>query len=271
MEHPPIRVGIIGVHPDRGWATTAHIPALKQLPEFQLTAVSHHDHDIAVAAARKHNVAYALNTTEELVNHPQVDLVVVSVKVMRHEELVTRAIEMAHGCRSGFALVAGILTGSMTWAILAATGLAAILATYANAMSIIRIIGGMYLLFLAYKSAKSALTASGLAMDFSRRIEPARYGALYRKGLFLHLSNPKAILTWVSLMSLGVQPGVPPHVFPLLLAGSLLLSILIFVGYAVLFSSAPMISAYRRVQRWFDGAVAFFFAYAGLRLLLAKG
>ncbi|QYA13179.1 LysE family translocator [Rhizobium sp. AB2/73] len=178
---------------------------------------------------------------------------------------------MAHGRRSAFALVAGILTGSMTWAILAAAGLAAILATYANAMWGIRIIGGMYLLFLAYKSAKSALTAGGLAMDFSRGIEPKRYGALYRKGVFLHLSNPKAVLTWVSIMSLGVQPGVPPHVFPLMLVGSLLLSIMIFLGYAVLFSSAPMISAYRRVRRCFEGAAAVFFAYAGLRLLLAKG
>ena len=93
MEHSPIRVGILGVHPDRGWATTAHIPALKRLPQFEITAISHHDHDIAVAGARKHDVTYALDTTDELVNHPEVDLVVVSVKVMGHEELVTCAIE----------------------------------------------------------------------------------------------------------------------------------------------------------------------------------
>lgn len=42
MRGRPIRVGIIGVHPDRGWASTAHIPALRQLPEFALTVVSHH-------------------------------------------------------------------------------------------------------------------------------------------------------------------------------------------------------------------------------------
>ena len=35
MTNAPIRVGIIGVHPDRGWASTAHVPALRDLPQFQ--------------------------------------------------------------------------------------------------------------------------------------------------------------------------------------------------------------------------------------------
>ncbi|GGM43336.1 Gfo/Idh/MocA family protein [Promicromonospora citrea] len=93
MSQDRIRVGIIGVHPERGWATTAHIPALQQLAEFELTAVSHHDHETAAAAARKYNVPHALSTASDLINHPDVDLVVVAVKVTRHEELVTSAIE----------------------------------------------------------------------------------------------------------------------------------------------------------------------------------
>jgi predicted dehydrogenase len=36
-----IRVGSIGVNPDRGWAAQAHIPALKSLPDdFEITALS---------------------------------------------------------------------------------------------------------------------------------------------------------------------------------------------------------------------------------------
>lgn len=92
MSQDRIRVGIVGVHPDRGWATTAHIPALQQLPDLELRAVSHHDPELAAAAARKHDVPYALNTAD-LISHPEVDLVVVAVKVTRHEELVTSAIE----------------------------------------------------------------------------------------------------------------------------------------------------------------------------------
>lgn len=89
-----IRVGILGVHPDKGWATSAHIPALQSLPEdYELMAVSHRDLEQARRAAAKFQIPHALATSQELVNHPEVDLVVVTVKVAHHFELVTLALE----------------------------------------------------------------------------------------------------------------------------------------------------------------------------------
>lgn len=92
MNSNPIKVGIIGVHPEKGWAATAHIPALKALPEFRITAVSHNKPEIARAAALKFGADHGFGTTDELVNDPNVDLVVVTVKVPRHLELVTKAL-----------------------------------------------------------------------------------------------------------------------------------------------------------------------------------
>lgn len=93
MSNDRINVGIIGVHPDKGWASTAHIPALQQLPQYRIAAVSHNRLDVAQAAAAKYGVEHALGSTDELVAHPDVDLVVVAVKVLEHRDLVTRAIE----------------------------------------------------------------------------------------------------------------------------------------------------------------------------------
>ena len=93
MTSNPIKVGIIGVHPDKGWATTAHIPALQVLPQFRITAVSHNRRETAQAAALKFGADLGFGTTEELVNDPNVDLVVVTVKVPHHLELVTMALE----------------------------------------------------------------------------------------------------------------------------------------------------------------------------------
>ena len=92
MSTSPIRVGLIGVHPDKGWATMAHVPALQQLREFRIEAISHHDLETAKAAAAKFGVAHAFGSATELVAHPDVDLVVVSVKVLQHRELVTQAV-----------------------------------------------------------------------------------------------------------------------------------------------------------------------------------
>ncbi len=59
MTGTPIRVGIIGAHPERGWAATAHLSALKQLPQFRVTTVSHHSLETAQAAAAKFGIPNA--------------------------------------------------------------------------------------------------------------------------------------------------------------------------------------------------------------------
>jgi predicted dehydrogenase len=92
MNKLPIRVGIIGVHPEKGWATTAHIPALRQLPHYRITALSHHDLPTAQAAAQKFGVPNTFATAAELAAHPEVDLVVVAVKVPQHATLVGEAV-----------------------------------------------------------------------------------------------------------------------------------------------------------------------------------
>ena len=175
------------------------------------------------------------------------------------------AVAMQYGRRPALTLAAGVMTGSLSWAALAATGLSAVLATYAEALLFIKICGGLYLLYLAVKSGRAALRGRAkAAID-------APHGALYRRGLFMHLSNPKAIMSWLAVMSLGLQPNSAGFVLPAILAGCAALGVLIFGGYAVLFSTAPMARAYAKARRWIEGTLALCFGYAGLRLLLSRG
>lgn len=93
MAFDPIRVGIIGVHPDQGWASSAHIPALKALPQYKLQALAHHQEDVAKAAAEKFDIPNSHLSTHDLVNDPEVDMVVVTVKVTRHRDAISKAID----------------------------------------------------------------------------------------------------------------------------------------------------------------------------------
>lgn len=93
MNSGRIRVGIIGVHPDKGWASTAHVPALLQLPEFEIRAISNTGAGVARAAADKFGIAHSHESNHALVTDPEVDLVVVTVKVTQHHELVGQAIQ----------------------------------------------------------------------------------------------------------------------------------------------------------------------------------
>jgi predicted dehydrogenase len=88
-----IRVGIIGANPDRGWAVRAHVPALHALPErYTLTAVATTNPASAQRAAGLFGAEHAFADYRRLVEHPDVDLVIVSVKVPTHVELAGAAI-----------------------------------------------------------------------------------------------------------------------------------------------------------------------------------
>ncbi|MFI6344632.1 Gfo/Idh/MocA family protein [Streptomyces sp. NPDC050560] len=89
---PPIRVGILGASPDRGWAVRAHIPALRALPQYEITAVGTSRRESAEAAARQFGAAHAFTDARRLAEHPEVDLVAVTVKVPAHAELVGAAL-----------------------------------------------------------------------------------------------------------------------------------------------------------------------------------
>ena len=88
-----IRVGIVGVSPSRGFASIAHIPALQALPDFEISAVCTTRQDSAEAAARHFGIPMAFSDAEKLAQHPDVDLVTVSVKVPDHYPPVMAAIE----------------------------------------------------------------------------------------------------------------------------------------------------------------------------------
>lgn len=88
-----IGVGIIGLSAKRGWASLAHLPGLRNLTEFDVRALSASSPESAATAAEILGVPVACANHIELVNRDDVDLVVISVRVPYHRELVTAAIE----------------------------------------------------------------------------------------------------------------------------------------------------------------------------------
>src|SRR5213594_2099507 len=85
-------VGIIGVSPVRGWAATAHIPALRALPNYEIRALSGHSAESARAAGEAFGVSAVFSDPTQLVSQPDIDVVAVTVKVPHHRELVSAAL-----------------------------------------------------------------------------------------------------------------------------------------------------------------------------------
>ncbi|EJB07165.1 putative threonine efflux protein [Rhizobium leguminosarum bv. trifolii WSM597] len=176
-------------------------------------------------------------------------------------------VAMHEGRKAALALASGVVSGSIFWGVMAATGVSAVLKTYPDALVALQIFGGLYLIFLALKAAKAAASPDRLTAVEEDRAQPSM-PALYRRGLLMHLMNPKSILAWIALMTLGLGPGATTATVVVILAGCALLSVSIFCGYAVLFSTRPMVRLYRRARRWIEGALAISFGFAGVKLLL---
>jgi predicted dehydrogenase len=92
MPESTLGVGIIGVSPVRGWAATAHIPALRALPNYEIRALSAHSVESARAIGLVFGVSAVFSDHEQLVTRPEIDVVAVTVKVPHHREYVSAAL-----------------------------------------------------------------------------------------------------------------------------------------------------------------------------------
>ncbi|OYR13462.1 LysE family translocator [Brucella thiophenivorans] len=180
-------------------------------------------------------------------------------------------VAMHQGRKAGLMFAAGVVTSSIFWGLMAATGVSAILTQYAQALIILKIFGGLYLLYLAFKAGRAAITSDEklAARPFNGSATLAG-SDLYRRGLLMHLSNPKSILSWIALVTLGLGTESSWSHMAAFLGGCIILSVTIFCGYAIVFSTAPMVRLYRRARRWIEGVLAAVFCFAGIRLLLSR-
>src|SRR6058998_2595586 len=92
MPESTLGVGIVGVSPVRGWAATAHIPALRALPNYEIRALSTHSAESARAAGEVFGVRPVFSDHRQLVSQPDIDVVAVTVKVPHQRELVSAAL-----------------------------------------------------------------------------------------------------------------------------------------------------------------------------------
>jgi predicted dehydrogenase len=88
-----IRVGMVGLTPNRGFSSIAHMPALQALPDFEVIAICTTRQESADAAAKHYGVPLAFADPVKLAQHPDVDLVTVCVKVPDHYTPVMAAID----------------------------------------------------------------------------------------------------------------------------------------------------------------------------------
>jgi amino acid exporter len=168
---------------------------------------------------------------------------------------------MQRGRRHGMALALGVGVGSGIWATLTVTGMTALMSAYAEVITVLRVFGVVYLLWLAFKAFRAAA-----APDVTVDAKALASGNLFWRGLTIQMTNPKAALQWIAIVSIGFGDSAPMWVGAALVASATGLSIAGHLAYAVTFSTRPVVAFYARARRWIEGALGVFFTFAAFKI-----
>ena len=154
----------------------------------------------------------------------------------------------------------------LVWALLVAVGLNAVIASYPPLLSVMKLVGGAYLLWLAYRGARGAF-AGGSATIRSDGARRSAFGS-WRRGLLVVLTNPKAFLMWSAVGTFLFGSGL--SVVEVIAFGPVaaVSASLIYGAYAFAFSTGIAARAYAATARVFDGAMGAAFGILGGRLLI---
>ena len=179
--------------------------------------------------------------------------------------LAIMSVSASRGRLAGLKLASGVVCGSLFWGLCAAFGLAAVMAQFAEVFVALKIAGGLYLLWLAFRALRSAISSDERMK--ARVTEDSNY---WLQGLAIHLTNPKAVLAWVAILSIGVQQAAPAWHSIAMFGSCAVLGVIVFLGYALVFSTQRAQTVYAKARRGFDVLFGAVFGAAGLVLITER-
>lgn len=100
---------------------------------------------------------------------------------------------IANGSRAGLATTAGLISGCIIHTTLIAFGISAVITEMPAVFLAIKILGALYLLWLAYK-----VWRSDAAITFSENAPTKSYAGLFKQGVIMNVLNPKVTLFFLA-------------------------------------------------------------------------
>jgi len=178
--------------------------------------------------------------------------------------LIVAQNSLAKSRAHGLATSVGTGLGAGIFALLAALGVTALLEQTPTAYFVFRVVGGIYLLWLAFKIWQGSKQALETNSDASQA-DGSLFGSLL-KGFIVQTSNPKTIFIIASIFS-AVMPTEPPVNTALYV--TLIAFVVDFAWYAIVAVSLSLQNSrdfYRRTKVYFDRFAAFLLLGLGLKL-----
>ncbi|MGW4117053.1 LysE family translocator [Nocardia sp. NPDC004711] len=144
---------------------------------------------------------------------------------------------LTYGRRAALLSVLGHSAGIMVVLGLVAAGLGAILAASAIVLSIVKLAGALYLIYLGIQAVRERRS---LREAFEAKAEPMENGRVLRQAVLVGLTNPKAIIFFSAVLPQFVAPKVGAVPVQMLILGGLFLVVALISDsvYALLAGTA---------------------------------
>ncbi|QKI90054.1 LysE family translocator [Thiomicrorhabdus xiamenensis] len=142
------------------------------------------------------------------------------------------------GAKNGLIITLGLCTGLIVHTTLVAVGVAALIQASPAAFTVLKVIGALYLLYLAWQILSSP--AARLSGSKTQSLTPFQ---LYRRGILMNISNPKILVFFLAFLPQFALPQNGPLMPQLFLLGALF----IVVGFSI-FSAIAFLSG--RLGDW---------------------
>ncbi|ADO48497.1 leucine efflux protein LeuE [[Enterobacter] lignolyticus] len=150
----------------------------------------------------------------------------------------------AHGIRIGYLAALGVFVGDAVLMFLSYAGVATLIKTTPVLFNVVRYLGAIYLLYLGGKMLWSVLKKQPGAHESQAELP----GAILKRALTLSLTNPKAILFYVSffVQFIDVQAQTPGLAFLIL---AITLEAVSFAYLSFLIVSGSLVTRYVRTRK----------------------
>ena len=180
--------------------------------------------------------------------------------------VVVSRIAISRSRLDGLAAAVGMGVGGITFSVLALAGLTALLTQFAWLYIVLKVAGGAYLVYIAYRiwrGAKEPLTV-GDAVDGRSSIRRS-----FTTALLTQLSNPKTIIVYASIFAAFLPKAIPLGVIIGLPIGIFAIEAGWYAIVALAFSSQRPRQAYLAAKAWIDRAAGLVMGGLGLRLIVS--
>lgn len=147
------------------------------------------------------------------------------------DNIYVLAQSLANGSKSGIATTAGLISGCIVHTTLLAFGISAVITTSPPIFYGIKLLGALYLLYLAWSVYKSD---SGLSI--SDKVSRKSYRQLFQQGVIMNLVNPKILIFFLAFFPafLWDEAGNTVLQFYILGITFMVTSFIVFSGIALL-------------------------------------